>query len=304
MSEFFAIIKIPATSLLSASIIYVCFLQLKKQGNASKSVNPKVLNRMVFSLLVVLLFPLLLYFIGMASRFWFYTYMREIVISVMIAFPLVVLYNISIKPFQAFLLSLQLERLSLIEQLDLRGETWMALEQNIISEDEAKKAKILRSLRKWIVQGNETGWYEIKEQIVNELTDAQARWFVSKELSLIQQQKSKSGALGRNHNYEERLESLSPEKSVGETWQKLDNNLASEDDAYTVLELYAFKKWAWRNDETGWIDLQYIRDDRKTLSPRVIEFAKFELWEINKKKKKNENFDILKEKRLKDLVFT
>jgi len=50
------------------------------------------------------------------------------------------------------------------------------------------------------------------------------------------------------------------------------------------------------------LDTLYIRKDRGTLSPRVIKLAEYELWEIEKKKRKNENFDLLIEKRLKKLI--
>lgn len=275
----------------------------KKQlsvGEREKS-NASIYYIMLFLLSVILL-PFGLYFAELISTYWLYAYLHELVIATMIVLPLGVLYLFWIKTFQPFLLSSQLERLSLIEQLDIKEETWTALEQDVISEEEAESATVLRSLRKWIVQGNEVGWYEIKEQVSSRPIDTQARWLVLKELSLVQQQKEESERSLRNQNYETRLKSLVAAESVGEVWQKWDSGFASAENAHEALEINAFKKWVWRNDETGWIDLQYIREDRGAISSQVVKFAEFELWEIEKKKRKKEKFDILKERRLRNLV--
>ena len=289
MNAFLEVIKTPITSLVSGLIIYIFYMRAKKQLSVGEREKSKASIYIMLFLLSVILLPFWLYFAELLSTYWLYAYLHELVIAMMIVLPLVVLYLFWIKTFQPFLLSSQLERLSLIEQLDIKGETWMALEQNIISDEEAEKAKILRSLRKWIVQGNEIGWYEIKEQVANKPIDTQARWFASKELSLVQQQRIEKNSQIGNYNYEKRLEALVMPESVGEVWQKWDIGLVSDETAHEVLEMNAFEKWVWKNDETGWVALQNIRENKGTLSPRVIKFAEFELWEIDKRKKRMKN---------------
>ena len=172
-----------------------------------------------------------------------------------------------------------------------------------VSDTIVRKEQILYSLRKWIEMKNESGWYELNEQITGKLTDLPASWIILKELNVIQQQKMAGYTSIRNHNYEERLESLVNVESVGAVWQKWDKGLVSEDVAHEALEVNAFKKWILNKDETGWVDLQYIYEDRKSLTPKGIKIAEYELQEIAQKKKRHETVDGKIEKRLKELIF-
>ncbi|MBI3150506.1 MAG: hypothetical protein HYZ21_00085, partial [Chloroflexi bacterium] len=150
MSEFLVIIKTPITSLLSALVIYVFYLQAEKRGSIDKWIKTKALIYVVAFLLIVLLLPVVLYFVGLFPRYWFYAYTHEFVISMMVVLPLVILWGIMNKAFhslQSLLLSSRLERLSLIEKLDLKGETWVTLEQNSSIDEQ-----IIQSLKKWIRQ--------------------------------------------------------------------------------------------------------------------------------------------------------
>lgn len=171
-----------------------------------------------------------------------------------------------------------------------------------VSDTKVKKEQVLYSLHKWIEKENETGWYELDEQVTEKITDATATWIILKELNSIQQKKKKGNILERNHNYERRLESLITVESVGEVWQKWDRGLVSEEVAHEAQEVNAFKKWVLNGDETGWIDLEFISRNRKTLSPRVIEFADCELQEILARKNRHETIDVKLEQRLKKLV--
>ena len=99
------------------------------------------------------------------------------------------------------------------------------------------------------------------------------------------------------------MESLIPNESVDALLELWDENLVSEDDMYDAWEMNSFKKWVWKNEEAGWVDLKYICEHRGTFSPQVVEFAEFELWEIQRSKKRDKNIDIPREKRLKSLTF-
>ncbi len=302
MNEMLPIIKAPITSILSIVLLYILYLYAKKHFHRDGWLRPKAIMLSLIVGLFIMPIPFLVYVKDLFSPYIIGAYVRELMISILIVIPVVLVWNVAIQAYRHLMLLIQLKRLSLIEQLDLKGRTWTALEQDIISEEEAEKVKTLRSLRKWIVQGNEVGWYEIKEQIANKPIDIQARWFVLKELSLIRQQRIGSSIPSRNHNYETKLKTLISDQPVGAVWQKLDTNLTSEDMAYEALELNAFKKWIWGNDETGWMHIDCIRQNKEIVSPVIVEFAKFELWEIEKRKKNRDIFDPLKEKRLKSLI--
>ncbi len=303
MNEILAVTKTPLTSLLSALLIYIIYLQGKKQTYIGLWVKSIMSTRTVILLLVTMLIPFLLYSINMLALHVIINFIRELIVSIIILLPLITLWIILYSMVQNFLLSFELKKLSLIEELDLDGETWIALEQNRITYKEVERSKTLRSLRRLITQKNDIGWYELKAQIGEaKLEDPYACWIVAKELSNIQLKRERGVALERNHDYEKKLESLLSEEPAGVVWQGWDNKTTTEERAYEAQEMYAFKKWVWRHDETGWIELQYMAQNRETFSLMVINFAEFELQEIAKKKKKRLAFDPIKEKRLKSLI--
>ena len=89
-------------------------------------------------------------------------------------------------------------------------------------------------------------WFELNGQITGKLTESRALWLVSRELTMIRDEKIINDQNVRDHDYEKKLESLIPNESVDALLELWDENLVSEDDMYDAWEMNSFKKWVWK----------------------------------------------------------
>ena len=253
MNIIWIIIKTPLTSILSALIIYILYLQLKKRHDISiwkdRGITVYFLLLVFF---VLFMLPIILYYQGGSYSNIFGSYVQEITTSLLIVlllFPLWLIVN-NVLPYLLGLF--RKRRFILIEELARTGEIGIALDQNRISNKEAESAKVLRSINRWILQKNDLGWFELNGQITGKLTESRALWLVSRELTMIRDEKIINDQNVRDHDYEKKLESLIPNESVDALLELWDENLVSEDDMYDAWEMNSFKKWVWKNEEAGW----------------------------------------------------
>jgi hypothetical protein len=299
MHTILLIIKPVIASLLSLAIISGILALKDKNRIPSHWKKPEISFSILITSLFLLPIPFLIWSGDYSSPYIVGNYIKEIIVSVVLVLSVALILKATNYLIPKFTLSLRLKKLSLIEDIS-PSELWVAWEHGEITKEQVEANKTLHSLKRWIVQKNDMGWYELIAQIKDKkLTDPQAFWIVSRELTKIRQEKMKGSMPERNQDYENKLASLLPTAQVGVVWQMWDADLAIEGE---TLEINAFKKWAWENDETGWMHLNCILQNRKTISPIIIEFAKLELWEFEKKKKKRGAFDSLREKRLKSLI--
>jgi hypothetical protein len=91
----------------------------------------------------------------------------------------------------------------------------IALEQGRIDQDQAREIEQTTSLIKWIVQNDDTGWYELREEACfgNGLTAA-IRTVVEQELQRIMQEEISHDQVCWNSEYEKQLQFLlSPQQA-------------------------------------------------------------------------------------------
>jgi hypothetical protein len=98
---------------------------------------------------------------------------------------------------------------------EMLGKALIALEQGRIDQDQAREIEQTTSLTKWILQNDDTGWYELREEACfgNGLT-ASIRVIVEQELQRVSQEEISHDQVCWNSEYEKRLQSLlSPQQA-------------------------------------------------------------------------------------------
>jgi exonuclease VII small subunit len=201
--------------------------------------------------------------------------------------------------------------LSSLETLSL-DEALQAWDRGEISRDRVREIQLLETLKKWIWEEDDLGWYDLQEEIDpgNRLQCLGARLIVEQELWRVQQERYRTGGYpSRNGKYEKQLQSLLSSlemPSLDDALLVWDRGEISQDKVREVQLLESLKKWIWQEDETGWCELQEEiapTSRLQHLGARLI--VERELWRVQQERHRTRGWpsrDYEYEKQLQSLL--
>ena len=101
----------------------------------------------------------------------------------------------------------------------------------------------------------------------------------------------------------EKLESLilqdETPKSIDELYKEYDDGAEVENKIYEAMVKNSFIKWAWKGDETGWVDLNYLSSEEPNYISTIIEMVELELGYLDEQRHQGKYVDRKKEERLR-----
>ncbi len=269
---------------------------LESKNDISKSPKrPKIVL-----LILVLLFvstPILLSLI--LTKTWLSSYILGTFLGELLISILLVIYFVIFSRTLDFVVS----KLTPYILIPSYNEMLRVSDVNSISNEEMSSAQLLQSLKKWIWQENNAGWFEIQEITQGKkLSDLSAVLMVKQELYRVQQDTLQTSSVSRNHGYSAKLKSLlvpSEIRTLNQVILDFDEGNASEEDVKSTMVVNNFAKWTCKGDETGWVAIGEIREDQRSL---LATLAKLELWRLEEKVQKSKFITKVNRRKLESLL--
>lgn len=230
------------------------------------------------------------------SSYVFGAFLRELLISTLLVTTFFVLskaLDIAVDKFAPFMM------------IPSYNEMLLASEVKSITSTEMSSIQLQQALKKWMWQENSIGWFEIQEITQgNRLSDTSSVLMVKQELSRLEQNASQGISSNRNHDYSEKLKSLLPStesRSLNQAIEDFDEGNASEEDVKNTMVINYFAKWTCKGDESGWIAIDEMREEKQ---PLTAELAKLELWRLKETTQRHDFVNEINRLRLKSLLLS
>jgi len=230
-----SVLKVTGTSLLAGAIVAGLGISWDLLSNFRKSARIISSTRTQITFFALVLLGLTLPIVLLLFKDTFLPFNRlaiyvwELWLSVAVLISVVVILRILVRwvpgfrelgfPSQAINKALTIwvqDKIELYQAQKALDEALVALEQGVISEDQAREMEQTSSLIKWMLQENDTGWHELREEarFGTGLTAA-VQTVVEQELQRVSREKLKSRERpSRSGEYEKQLRSLlSPQQA-------------------------------------------------------------------------------------------